>query len=114
MTERRIENRFACADLVRVDWLEGEDHFHTTEAVLEDISRTGACVQLDNKIQLGATIIITLAQARFSGHVCYCVYRDYGWFIGIRFSEDTTWSSRKAAPAHLTDLRIIAALGSGS
>ncbi len=108
MTERRIETRFACADLVRVDWLEGEDQFHTTEAVLEDISRMGACVQTENEIPLGATIMIRLAESQFAGHVCYCVYRDYGWFVGVRFSRNNTWSSRKAAPAHLTDYRAIA------
>ena len=31
--------------------------------------------------------------ARFSGHVSYCEYRDFGYFVGIRFSDETPWST---------------------
>jgi hypothetical protein len=108
MNERRIENRFACADLVRVEWLEGESRVRATEAVLEDISRIGACIELEGQIPLGSPINITLNNTRFFGQVCYCVFRDYGYFVGIRFNEDSAWSSGSAEPAHLTDLRQIA------
>jgi hypothetical protein len=110
MIERRIENRFACADLVRVEWAEGERGLRSTEAVLEDISRIGGCVEVDEAIPLGAAIIITLGGARLCGQVCYCVYRDYGYFVGVQFAADSTWSSGAAEPAHLTDFRQIAAL----
>jgi hypothetical protein len=110
MNERRIENRFACADLVRVEWVEGEGRLRSTEAVLEDISRIGGCVEVDEPIPLGAAIIITLGGAQLCGQVCYCVFRDYGYFVGVQFSADSTWSSGAAEPAHLTDFRQIAAL----
>ncbi|HWD98988.1 MAG TPA: PilZ domain-containing protein, partial [Bryobacteraceae bacterium] len=110
MNERRIENRFACADLVRVEWVEGEGRLHSTEAVLEDISRIGGCVEVDEPIPPGATIIIALGEAQLYGQVCYCVFRDYGYFVGVQFSADSTWSSGTAEPAHLTDFRQIAAL----
>ena len=114
MNDRRIENRFACADLVRVDWIEGEDQFRATEAVLEDISRVGACVQLEQQIPPGSAITITLGESPLSGTVCYCVFRDYGYFVGVNFSDDTVWSSGDAEPAHLTDLSSIASMASGS
>lgn len=107
MNDRRVENRFACADMVRVNWLE-EDTFRATEAVLEDISRVGACVQVEDEVPLGAAIIITLGETQFRGTVSYCVFRDYGYFVGVRFREDTVWRSGDAAPAHLTDLSSIA------
>lgn len=108
MNDRRIENRFACADLVRVEWLENEGQVRATEAVLEDISRVGACIEVEAQIPLGAAINIMLNDTRLFGQVCYCVFRDYGYFVGVRFSEESPWSGESAEPAHLTDLRQIA------
>ncbi len=53
MNERRFEGRFLCADLVRVEWLEREDECRTTEGVLEDISPSGACIQIEEPIPPG-------------------------------------------------------------
>ena len=108
MSERRIEGRYLCADLVKVDWLFGEDEFRTDEAVLEDISAVGSCVQVENPIPLGASIMLSIHEERFIGHVCYCVFRDYGYFIGIRFSADTVWNEDKVLPQHLTNLTQLA------
>src|SRR5437764_384290 len=107
MSERRVESRYLCADLVRVDWLAGEDDFRTVEAVLEDISALGACVQVEDRIPIGSTISISVDEARFFGHVSYCVYRDYGYFVGIRLSDETKWSARVFEPQHLTNLETL-------
>lgn len=151
MMERRLEGRFLCADLVRVDWSargdrarregsgsgeagsgeagsegagSGDEEFRTVEAVLEDISTQGACVQVEERIPLGAAISISASisrqsdpvvsapdgageGARFCGHVSYCAYRDYGYFVGIRFSDETKWSSGVFEPQHLTDLATL-------
>jgi hypothetical protein len=107
MRERRLEARFLCADLVRVDWLAGANA-RSAEAVLEDISALGACVQVEELIPLGTAIsILTTASASFTGSVSYCVYRDYGYFVGIRFSNETRWSSGVFEPQHLTDLQAL-------
>jgi len=134
MIERRFESRFLCADLVRVDWLADDGpgvNSRTVEAVLEDISALGACVQVEERIPPGAAISISVRSppvgaesekrgaeleklgagsekpARFSGHVSYCVYRDYGYFVGIRFSDENRWSSGVFEPQHLTDLEAL-------
>jgi hypothetical protein len=112
MNERRFEGRFLCADLVRVDWLAGS---RTAEAVLEDISALGACVQVEEYIPPGTAISISTIgghadfkdAARFTGWVSYCVYRDYGYFVGIRFSTETRWSSGVFEPQHLTNLEDL-------
>jgi len=116
MNERRFESRFLCADLVRVDWLAGE-HSRTVEAVLEDISALGACVQVEELIPLGTEISILVSSVpvdrepetpvRFSGRVSYCVFRDYGYFVGIQFSDETRWSSGIFEPQHLTNLAAL-------
>jgi hypothetical protein len=118
--ERRFENRFLCADLVSVVWsdvakaeggdgLEATDSFQA-EAVLEDISALGACVQVEQSIPVGSPITLAIGKTSFSGHVCYSVFRDYGHFAGIRFSEDTEWSAEMVMPQHLTSLETIAQL----
>ena len=113
MMERRLESRFLCADLVRVDWSAGVKA-RTAEAVLEDISAVGACVQVEERIRPGTTISIAMEQgpdksAKLSGEVSYCVFRDYGYFVGICFSDETRWSSGTFKPRHLTNLQTLLA-----
>jgi hypothetical protein len=108
MSERRIESRYLCADLVRVEWIEGEDDCRSEQAVLEDISEVGGCVQLEGPVPLGSGITLTIHQEKFFGYVCYCVYRDYGYFVGIRFSSENVWNADKVMPDHLTNLCELA------
>jgi hypothetical protein len=107
-TERRNKGRYLCADLIRVDWLAGEDDFHTEHALLEDISEFGGCVQLERPIPLGVTMMLHIHGTTLVGHVCYCVYRDYGYFVGMRFSSDSPWDEAKVIPDHLTNLQALA------
>jgi hypothetical protein len=110
MNEQRLESRFMCADMVRIDWRVGEDEpgkTRTTDAVLEDICSQGACVQVEEPIPVTAAITISAGEARLSGYVSYCAFRDYGYFAGITFSEDNAWSSGLFEPQHLTNLRSL-------
>lgn len=104
--ERRLEGRFLCADVAKMTWSNGN---RSVDALLEDISPFGASVQVEEEIQTGTRIGLAIGGARFTGRVTYCIYRDYGFFAGIRFSDDTMWSSAQVVPQHLTDLRALAA-----
>jgi hypothetical protein len=106
-TDRRLEGRFLCADLVRLTWRKG-DCLHDVEAVLEDISPVGACVQVEEEIPIGASITLSAGSKTLSGLVSYCAYRDYGYFVGIRFSDETHWSSSVFLPQHLLSLQGLA------
>lgn len=121
MKERRRENRLWCADMVKVEWSEGGNETRTVEAVLEDVSHLGACVQVEEPIPVGAAISISAScgkadcvsgcgvrEARFSGCVSHCEFRDYGYFVGIRLSDETKWSSQVFEPQHLTNLAALA------
>jgi len=107
--ERRVENRFLCAELVRVEWEDSESKAppRVLNAVLEDISAPGACVQVEQSIGIDSPITLTIGKASFSGRVSYSVFRDYGYFVGIRFSDETVWSADMVVPEHLTDLAEI-------
>ena len=130
MSERRVVHRFWCADLVRVEWRDDRDELRSAEAVLEDISALGACVQVEEAIPVGAAISMSAhcehghgekrcggdcpardgpgRQARFSGRVSHCEYRDFGYYVGIRLSDESHWSSRAFHPRHLMNLAALA------
>jgi hypothetical protein len=108
MNERRLENRFLCADLAKVNWFVESGVCGAAEAILEDISRIGACIQVENAIPLAATVSLVIGQSTFTGKVRYCVYRDYGFFVGVRFEDASSWSATAVEPRHLTDVGTLA------
>lgn len=112
MDERRFESRFLCSDLIQVEWTcsGGKGGSLAVEAVLEDISPLGACVQVDEPIPTGAAISIVVKNGdtpRFPGHVSYCIRRELGYFVGIRFASETRWSSGLFEPLHLTNPQAL-------
>lgn len=107
MNERREKSRFLCADLIRIEWSEEGGAWRTVEAVLEDISALGTCVQVEEPIAPGTPARIAMGDQEYSGDVTYCVYRDYGYFVGIRLAEDSQWSPGMFVPQHLTDLTAL-------
>lgn len=103
MSDRRLESRMMCADLVDVQWKDSRGRTKRTMANLEDISKAGICLQMETEVPLGATMNIHLPKGDLAGRVCYCVYRDIGYFVGLRFDPGVKWSSRSFKPMHLFD-----------
>jgi hypothetical protein len=114
MKERRNESRYLCADLVRIEWQASGEDFRSEGALLEDISAFGGCVQVDHPIPLGATMLLWIRDTVFAGHVCFCVFRDYGYFVGMQFSKDTKWNSETVVPNHLTNLEELVENAAGN
>jgi hypothetical protein len=105
MKERRLRARFLCADLVRIDWVAGNDGaYRRVQGVLEDISTLGACVQVEEEIPPGSQISLSTGDTFLSGSVSYCVYQGYGYFVGINFADDNRWTESNFEPQHLTNL----------
>ncbi len=109
MDDRRVEPRLLCADLVDVDWKEKGGKLRRTVANLEDISLSGACLQVDTAIPLRLAIRIRYPGGELSGVVRYCIYREIGYFVGVEFEEGTKWSQRHFKPQHLFDPRRLVA-----
>ncbi len=112
MNERRFEKRLLCAQLVRVEWTVGPERFRSSEAVLEDISAIGGCVQMDTPIPIGAPMELIIdtengPPANYRGHACYCAFRDFGYFVGVRFSDTNLWTVATVAPEHLLNLESL-------
>jgi len=103
MAERRSEPRLLCADLVQVEWTENTGRKRRTVANLEDISHSGAGLQVDMEIPLNTRVSICLPNKRLTGTVRYCVFREIGYFTGVHFEEGQKWSERDYTPLHLFD-----------
>ena len=103
--ERRYEARMLCADLVDLHWIDKAGTAKRAIANLEDISSSGACLQLEIPLPLRTTVEMTHPGGRLSGYVRYCVYREIGYFVGIQFEDGSRWSRRVFKPMHMLDPR---------
>jgi hypothetical protein len=105
MQDRRSEPRLLCADLIDVAWKDKAGRKRRSVGNLEDISLSGACLQMDASIPLQTKVTISNANGDLFGIVKYCVYREIGYFIGVQFNEGIRWSQRRFRPTHLFDPR---------
>jgi hypothetical protein len=103
MAERRLQNRLLCADLLKVVWTDRTGQLRRIVANLEDISLTGACIQVEQPVPLGTTVQIEHAEGQLGGQIRYCIYREIGYFLGIEFDESSRWSLGVYRPQHLFD-----------
>jgi len=107
MQERRTEVRMLCADLVEVTWKTPSGRKGRATGVLEDISASGACLQLETPVPVGAQLEWRSPKREFSGEVRYCVYREIGYFVGVEFASASKWSKKTYRPQHLLDLKKL-------
>lgn len=107
MTERRSEIRMLCADMVELSWKEPGGHTARAMALLEDISASGACLQLEAPVPLSVEVHWKSPKQQFTGIVRYCVYREIGYFIGVEFEQKSKWSRKAFKPQHLLDLKKL-------
>lgn len=96
-----------CADLVDIEWRDEDGRTRRTVANLEDISLSGACLQLDVAIPQRTSLRITYPNGELVGRVRYCVYREIGYFMGVEFDPGCRWSQQSFQPLHLLDPRRL-------
>ena len=94
-----------CADIVEVDWTDAAGKSSRSTALLEDISASGACLQLETALPIAAEVHWQSPKQTFKGNVRYCVYREIGYFVGVQFDRSCKWSRKAFRPQHLLDLK---------
>jgi hypothetical protein len=104
---RRSSRRFLCADLVEARWRDRGGRLQRGVVNLEDISRYGACVQMDGPLARDTTVLVHCQGMDLPGTVRYCLYRDSSYFVGIEFVEGAQWSRLPYRPQHLLDPREL-------
>jgi hypothetical protein len=96
-----------CADLVEIEWNDARGRVQHVVANLEDISALGACLQVEKEIPLRTTIRMSVAKKEYIGEVRYCVFREFGFFLGVQFEPGVKWTTRAYKPLHLFDPRRL-------
>lgn len=114
MQDRRSEPRMLCADLVDIEWQDENGRIRRTVANLEDISHSGACLQLDVAVPAHTKVRINHPRGELVGMVRYCVYREIGYFLGVQFEARSKWYRRNFRPLHLFDPRRLVTRGEES
>jgi hypothetical protein len=107
MKERRREPRMLCADLIEVRWTDRHGRAKSVMANLEDISASGACLQVETPVPEQALVRFDIPQAQLEGRVRYCTWRDTGYFLGVQFEPGCRWEQRRFQPKHLFDPRRL-------
>lgn len=111
LAERRTEARLMCADLMEVEWVDLNGCVMTACANLEDISPSGACVQVDRPVPADTVVRLTSGRAAWDARVKYCVFRETGYFLGLRFEPGVQWRETEFLPEHLLDPRDLVRSG---
>jgi PilZ domain len=107
MPDNRTEVRMMCADMVEASWTDADGTAQKADALLENISPSGACLQFETAVPLGVTLHFACHKHDFSGQVRYCQYNEIGYFVGIELAPQSHWSRRTFRPQHLLDLQEL-------
>ena len=70
---------------------------------LEEICRTGACLESDASVPAGVRAEMRTEGVQFHGTVTEVEEHDLGWRIKLQFSPLTPWSVEYFRPQHLLD-----------
>jgi hypothetical protein len=114
MQDRRSEIRNMCADMLEIHWRDEKGRQHSQTALLEDISSSGACLQVEQALPSGVVVRWECPNQQFIGRVQHCAYREIGYFAGVRFSPATLWSKKTYRPRHLLDFEKFIAKARGA
>jgi hypothetical protein len=93
--------------MLEVRWRDPAGRMRHMPALLEDISPSGACLQLESAVPTGVEIRWDWPSQHFIGRVRYCTYREVGYFVGVEFSAPTKWSKQAYSPRHLLELQAL-------
>ncbi len=106
MSAERREDRELCADLVQVQWKDAGGVQHEEWAILEDISTSGACLEIEQPVETDAVVTLQFAADKLQARVKYCNPENSKYFLGVQFEQGYRWSRRKFKPQHLIQFRL--------
>lgn len=107
MRDKRSEVRMMCADMVEASWTDKEGQPQHANALLENISPSGACLQFEVAVPPGVRMRFVCPKHEFVGEVRYCSYQEIGYFVGVQLEPQSHWSRRAFKPQHLLDLQEL-------
>ena len=106
MIPERREERELCADLVKVQWKTESKKAQSDWAILEDISSSGACLEIENPIRPDTEISLEFPTDHCKARVIYCRFDGVKYLMGVEFENGYRWSRRRFKPRHLLQFRL--------
>ena len=106
MISERREDRELCADLVKVQWKTESGKTQHEWGILEDISASGACLEMEKKVKPDTIVSMEFPTDRCQARVIYSRFDNVKYFMGVEFLEGYRWSRRKFKPRHLVQFRL--------
>ena len=88
--ERRKTPRLLCADMVFVEVEARRKRWRRVQANLEDISASGACVEVNEAIPAGVAARLVCPDFTVTATVRHCTWRETGYFVGPKPPEGFT------------------------
>lgn len=95
---------------MEVTWKDKSGLRRAALANLEDISLSGACLQMETPVPHDTLVRIAHPKTKLEGRVRYCVFRETGYFLGVQFEPGSKWSRQAFRPKHLLDPRRLVAI----
>jgi hypothetical protein len=105
MLDRR-EDRELCADLVYVQWNLESDSPRSEWAILEDISPSGACLEIEEYIPPETLVSLQFKSDHCQARIKYCKFDKTNYLLGVQFEQGYRWSRRRFKPEHLIQFRL--------
>jgi hypothetical protein len=102
----RQEDRELCADLVKVQWNPESGPPRSEWAILEDISSSGACLEIEAPVPQGIIVSLQFTNDQCRARIKYCKPDKTKYLLGVHFEEGYRWSRRRFKPAHLIQFRL--------
>jgi hypothetical protein len=99
--------RMLCADVVEIHWKEKNGRNRRKTANLEDISPSGARLQVEHPVPPSTMVRIRHGRGELTGEVKYCVLCESGYFLGVEFEPDSRWSQARFRPRYLLNPRRL-------
>jgi len=102
--ERRHSQREMCSDFVRISWADQRGARTSLIGILEDVSPEGMCLNLETQVPEGQVVHVHTKGFEGEAEVRYCHGMDYGYSVGLEFSDGFSWDRNKWRPKHLLTL----------
>src|SRR5215469_8101170 len=87
--ERRFEPRHPVNQPVEISWTDQNGSVETSEAILSDLSRSGACFQIAGAIRVGTPLQISVREHKLKGKVLHCVRTQSGFSLGVELDPES-------------------------
>jgi hypothetical protein len=103
-----LATQYMCSEIVQLELLENDGEMPASTAILEEISLSGACIQMESPMPEGAALRLVCSTGpggcELEGKVVECRHRDQlGYFVHIGFKPESQWWADHYAPEHLFD-----------